>query len=72
MAYLGSKSPKDWKIIGGGKSPRTCRRYYKALKGRQNLGYMICVTPSGFCFFYYHSYRGLHPCLWSIVPVGDF
>ena len=22
--------------------------------------------------YYYHLYRGLHPCLCSVVPIGDF
>ena len=72
MAYLGSKSPKDWKIIGGGNSPRTCRRYYKALKGRQIVGYMICVTPSGFCFFTTIRTRVYTPVCGLSSPLGTF
>ncbi len=56
----------------GAQAPVLVDKKNRALKGRQMVDNKRCVTPSGFLSSQpFLSYRGLCPCLCSVVPVGD-
>ena len=66
-----TKSPKDWKTTDGGATPVHVVDKPKPWKGDRQSAARI-LSPLRGSVLSLSIAQGLHPCLYYVVPVGDF